>query len=122
MIKNATFKKIIIGCIQGAGFLNRLFVVYQVQKGVEPGYRQGMVKKLAQDAIKRVMEFRQTDGGFSFYKNKSQTRYYYASVSKGLPISDLHGTAMFVWAIALCLELLGDEVPAVGEAWKAHRA
>jgi len=106
----------------GCGFLNRLFVVYQAQKGVEDGYRVREIKKLAKDALKRVMEFHQADGGFSFYKNKSQTRYYYASVSKGLPVSDLHGSAMFVWAIALCLELLGEDAPEGGEAWKAHKA
>jgi len=106
----------------GCGFLNRLFVVYQAQKGVEEGYRQTEIRKLAQDALKRVMEFYRTDGGFSFYKNKSQTHYYYAKVSKGLPVSDLHGTAMFVWAIALCLELLGEEAPEGSEVWRAHRA
>ena len=106
----------------GCGFLNRLFVVYQAQKGVEEGYRQTEIRKLAQDALRRVMEFHLPDGGFSFYKNKSQARYYYASVSKGLPVSDLHGAAMFVWAIALCLELLGEDAPEGAEVWKAHKA
>lgn len=106
----------------GCGFLNRLFVVYQAQKGVEPGYRQVELRKLVQDALKRVLEFRQADGGFSFYKNKSQTRYYFVPVSKGLPVSDLHGTAMFVWAIALCLELLGEDAPEGSEVWRVHKA
>jgi|APSaa5957512622_1039677.scaffolds.fasta_scaffold14116_2 hypothetical protein len=106
----------------GCGFLNRLFVVYQAQKGVEEGYRAGEIKKLAQDALKRVVEFRHADGSFPFYKDKAQTRYYSACVSKGLPLSDLHGTTMFTWAIALCLELLGEDAPEGAEVWKAHKA
>ena len=106
----------------GCGFLNRLFVIYQAQKGAEEGYRVGEIRKLAKDALKRIMEFRQIDGCFSFYKKKSQTRYYYAKVSKGLPVSDLHGVAMFVWAIALCLELLGEDAPEGSEVWRVHRA
>ena len=43
-------------------------------------------------------------------------------VSKGISLSDLHGTAMFVWAIALCLELLGEDAPEGSEVWRVHRA
>ena len=107
---------------EGCGFLNRLFVVHQARKGVEESYRIGEIKKLAQVALERVMQFHQADGGFSFYENKSQTHYYSARVSKGLPISDLHGTTMFVWAIALCLGMLGENAPDGAEVWKAHKA
>lgn len=106
----------------GCGFLNRLFVLYQAKKGVEDGYRIKKIRKLAQDALERVMVFHRPDGGFSFYKNKAQTGYYYASMSKGLPVSDLHGAAMFVWAIALCLELLGEDAPEGSEVWRVHKA
>ena len=106
----------------GCGFLNRLFVVYQAQKGVEYGYRIKEIKKLAKDALERVMTFHRPDGGFSFYRNKAQTSYYSTSVSKGLPVSDLHGTAMFVWAIALCLELLAEDAPEGSEVWRVHKA
>lgn len=106
----------------GCNFLNRLFVVHQAKRGLEKDYRVQEIKKLARKALKKIMEFHQTDGGFSFFKNRAQTNYYHARVSKGLPVSDLHGTTMFVWTIALCLELLGDDGPEGSEAWRVHRA
>jgi len=47
---------------------------------------------------------------------------YGAKVSKGFAISDLHGTAMMCWAIALALDLLKPDLPEGGEYWRAHRA
>ena len=46
-------------------------------------------------------------GAFSFLKGKANTRYYNATISRGLPEPDIHGTVMFVNGIALIAELLG---------------
>ena len=46
-------------------------------------------------------------GGFSFFINKSQTDYYDAKVSEGLPEPDIHGTVMFLWGIVLISDILG---------------
>lgn len=104
------------------GFLNRLFVVQQAVKGVPSGYRQEAIHRLAFEVLGAVNHFRQTDRAFSFFEEHAQTRYYNAPVSQGYLVSDLHGTTMLVWAIAITLELLGDEAPIEAKCWRAHKA
>jgi len=105
----------------GCGFLNRLFVIHEAMKGSPLGYRRELIRELAMNALETVIRFQKPDGGFSFYETYAQTHYYGARVSKGLPVSDLHGTAMMVWAIALAIELIGDDAPSGSELWRAHR-
>lgn len=105
----------------GCGFLNRLFVIHQARKASERGYRAAEVKMLAEEAMQQVKRFQKPDGAFSFYESGAQTYYYGARVSSGDPVSDLHGTAMLTWAIALCAELLEySGTPYNG--WKVHWA
>ncbi|MDH3974327.1 MAG: hypothetical protein OEV42_08610 [Deltaproteobacteria bacterium] len=105
----------------GCGFLNRLFVVYNANKAVPEGYRKESVHKLAHQALEIAANFRSEGGAFSFFEGKSQINYYGAVVSRGDNVSDLHGTAMFVWAIALALKILGKEAPKGSENWKPHK-
>lgn len=49
------------------------------------------------------------DGGFSFYTRKAQTNYYGVPVSRGLPESDLQGTCLLVWALAMLQRLAAPE-------------
>lgn len=106
----------------GCGILNRLFVLQQARKKAPHGYRQKEIRKTAFHALDTVQEFQNSNGGFSFYKHKSQTSYYGAKISKGFAVSDLHGTAMMTWAIAIALDLLGEDAPEGAKKWKYHRA
>jgi hypothetical protein len=105
----------------GCSFLNRIFVVWQARKGAPQGYRQEEVHALALEALSRTDNYRQLDGAFSFYPTRAQTNYYGARVSRGLRESDLHGTTMLVWAIAISLDLLGDETDAEVQHWKVQK-
>ncbi|MCK4389251.1 MAG: hypothetical protein KAV83_03305 [Desulfobacterales bacterium] len=106
----------------GGGILNRLFVLQQARKGALPGYRQDDIRKIAFHALEAVPGFQKSDGGFSFFfQQKSQTFYYGVKVSQGLPVSDLHGTAMMTWAIAVAVDLLGEDAPGDTKKWKCHR-
>ena len=50
-------------------------------------------------------------GGFSYFKNKSQTHYYGVEISNGLNTPDIHGTTLLVWALAMIFKILGDDYP-----------
>jgi len=106
----------------GCGFLNRLYVVHEAAKMSPSGYRAGEIRDLAWKALRAALRFQRSDGGFSFYESHSQTSYYGALVSKGLPVSDLHGCAMITWAIGLCVDMLADAAPRGSEHWRAHEA
>lgn len=105
----------------GCGFLNQLFVVQQSRLGAPPGYRQIDMAALGERILYEVTKFKKPDGAFSFYTNRSQTSYYFARVSKGFPVSDLHGTVMLTWAIAIALDLLGDRAPRGSEKWRCQK-
>lgn len=104
----------------GCGFLNRLFVVQQARKGYANDDFEEEIAVLGQKALSQIKQFQKTDGAFSFFPDKSQTGYYYAKVSEGLPVSDLHGTMMLSWAAAIALDLLGDYAPAGSGNWKGQ--
>jgi hypothetical protein len=101
----------------GCGFLNRLFVVHQARKGIIKKDFSAEVQSLGQKVFSEIKKFQKPDGAFSFYPDKSQVSYYYAKVTKGLPVSDLHGTVMLSWAVAIALDLLGDQAPKGSENW-----
>lgn len=90
------------------GFLNRLFVVQQASKGVAIDYKITDRLNLAYHSLEKLKDFRSSDGGFSFFYNKTQVNYYSAKVSEGFPVSDLHGTVMITWAIAIALEMISE--------------
>jgi hypothetical protein len=69
----------------GCGFLNRLFVVYAGLRGCPMKYRADEIAQLGQEELAKIGMFRKDDGGFSFYRDRSQTAYYGARVSKGFP-------------------------------------
>jgi len=106
----------------GCGFLNRLFVVQQARKAVPKGYRQDDINQLVQKAMEVVMKFYKEDGAFSFYPERSQVNYYFTKVSRGFPVSDLHGTMMMSWVLSVCFNLIGkDSSGSIGE-WRCQKA
>ena len=56
------------------------------------------------------------DGGFSFYARKAQTNYYGVPVSRGLEESDVQGTCLLVWALAMMSQMCG-----INAGWKTMR-
>lgn len=105
----------------GCRFLNRLFVVRESLRGCPPGYRQEDVIRLGEEVLEIVQQFRKKDGAFSFFIDGSQTGYYGFKVGKKLPISDLHGTVMITWAVALALELCDRSKFEGAEMWRAPK-
>jgi hypothetical protein len=91
----------------GCSFLNRLLVVHETSKHVDPGYRNSEIEELAFKYLDQTRKFMRSDGAFSYNIKRAQLRYDNAWVSLGGEQSDMHGTMMLTWASALCLDLLG---------------
>ncbi|MBN1493696.1 MAG: hypothetical protein JW938_06065 [Candidatus Omnitrophica bacterium] len=106
----------------GCGFLNRLFVVYQCRKVTPKEFRQNEISLLATNALDRLQAFKKGDGGFSFYQDKAQSCFLGAPTSRGDAISDMHGTVMISWALAIIAELLGDSAPPGSQEWRVHKS
>lgn len=84
---------------------NTLYVLYLCDKNLD--YRKSEIKKFVLNEIDNWMNYyHKKYYAFSFYKDKAQTNYYGARVSKGLDEPDLHGSAMFIWGILIASEIL----------------
>lgn len=71
-------------------------------------HRRKDIENFCRQRIEIIKQFRKPDGGFSFFPNSSQTSIYGVPVSKGHPVSDIHGTVLFLWALAMVKNILGD--------------
>lgn len=95
---------------------NRLFVLHCLKDQLES--LPTAVEPLFCTSLEFIHRFLQPDGGLSSSPTGSLSRYYYAKVSQGLPLGDLHGLCLLTWAIALGagltnqLDLLGWQIVA----------
>lgn len=89
----------------GCSIQNNLFVLQQASRNCH--HRKNEIINKARETLRNIELYKKSDGGYSFYRDKTQTVYYGYPVSMGFNESDLHGTMMFTWVIATCLELLG---------------
>ena len=50
--------------------------------------------------------FYKNEGGYSYFRNKSQTHYYGVKISEGLPTPDIHATLLCNWGNIMILDTL----------------
>jgi hypothetical protein len=82
-----------------------IYVLHQCAR--HTSHRKHEIEGYFQRRIKAIERFRRTDGAFSFFAGGAQTHYYGVPVSRGLPVSDVHGTTLFVWTLVMIGDLLG---------------
>ncbi|MDM8515624.1 hypothetical protein QUF76_05445 [Desulfobacterales bacterium HSG16] len=70
-------------------------------------YRQSEIRTVAEKRLDIIRGFMNDDGAFSFHPGKAGTHYYGVEVSRGFAESDVHGTNLFVWTIAMLAEIIG---------------
>lgn len=90
----------------GCGFFNNLFVIYNCIKYDKSLLSEFSLINYLQNIFVAIKKFQRDDGGYSFYSDKSQTKFYGAVVSKGYVESDLHGTSMITWAFVIISNLI----------------
>jgi hypothetical protein len=90
----------------GCGFFNNLFVIYNCIKYDNSLLSEFSLLQYLQNIFVAIKKFQREDGGYSFYSNKSQTKFYGAVVSEGYLESDLHGTSMITWAFVIISNLI----------------
>lgn len=96
----------------GCDNLNAMYVLYYAFNSTNRSYRKNEVHKYCQGALTRYKKYMRGSNnyslGFSFLPNSNPRRYYGMKVTKGTWDADIHGTYMFTWAIALTLDILGE--------------
>jgi len=88
---------------QGCHLVDAVYVIHQCLAG-RPADRA--VKEFCIKILEMIKLHANTDGGFSFNVKKAQTNYYGVEVSRGLEESDIQGTCLLTWAIAMIWKIL----------------
>ena len=64
-----------------------------------------------------MSHYKDRDGGFAYFKNKSQEYYYGVKITNGFDEADIHGTTLLTWALAMIFSIIGEPYP----RWKIIR-
>ncbi|HUE88003.1 MAG TPA: hypothetical protein VMO26_18165 [Vicinamibacterales bacterium] len=89
--------------------VDAVYVLYRC--GMVTTYRQGAVQSYCRQALDLIRRHHNRDGGFSYQVGRSQTGYYGVQITRGLAVSDLHGTLLMAWAVAMIVEILERNTP-----------
>jgi hypothetical protein len=102
---------------EGCHLADAVYVLYRCAKQTK--HRRGDIEAYC-EALWPMLRghFVPAEGGFSYHAGKSQTSYYGVPIARGLPVADIHGTILLVWAAVMMLELQGR----LPQGWRAIRS
>ena len=106
-------KKIIDFCLnnkpvfEGCDIVDYIYVLNMCSKAVN--YKKSEVIMLLSELSKEMdVLFNSKSGGYSYFRNKSQTHYYGVKITEGVDTPDIHATLLCTWANIMILETLGQ--------------
>lgn len=91
---------------EGCHLVDAIYVLYRCSQQSE--HRKADIQTYGKKVLEIIKEHTHRDGGFSYGRQRSQTHYYGVPISKGYAVSDIHGTCLLTWAVAMILEILDD--------------
>jgi len=89
---------------EGCHIVDVVYVLFRC--AAQTSHRRRDIQAFCGDVVRLVNRHRQADGGYSYWVDRSQTSYYGVPISDGLPVGDIHGTTLLVWALTMCASLL----------------
>jgi hypothetical protein len=93
--------------VDGCNLVDSIYVLYRCAN--QTTNLSSRAIEYINEIMNMIAAHHNTDGGFSYNVGRAQKWYYGVPISKGLKESDIHGTVLLVWALAMIFELLGDE-------------
>ena len=97
---------------EGCHLVDVAYVLHKCRQQTD--HREHDVREYARALLEMIRLHHNDDGGFSYWIGKSQTGYYGVPITTGMPVSDIHGTLLLTWALAMVLRLTGDgDTPAL---------
>ena len=91
---------------EGCHLVDAIYVICRCSQ--QSKHRRADVQTYCNKVLGMIKEHYNQDGGFSYDIQRSQTYYYSVPISEGHAVSDIHGTCLLVWAVAMILEILDD--------------
>ena len=91
---------------EGCHLVDAVYVLYQCRQYT--AHRCDDIRDYSRGLLEMIRLHHNPDGGFSYWIGKSQTMYYGVPITSGMPVSDIHGTLLLTWALAMVLHLIDD--------------
>jgi hypothetical protein len=91
---------------EGCHLVDAVYVLYRCLQFTS--HRKQEIQAYCIQVLEMVQKHHNAYGGLSYSIGRSQTSYYGAPISTGLPESDIHDTILLTWAIAMILDVLED--------------
>lgn len=91
---------------EGCHLVDSVYVLYRCLQYSQQ--RKADVQAYCIQVLDMIKRHHNKDGGFSYNIGRSQTHYYGVPISKGYAVSDIHGTCLLTWAVAMILEILDN--------------
>lgn len=98
----------------GCHLVDAIYVLHQALTCGHESHADDRVRAYCGQVQELIRAHANADGAFSFYVRKAQTAYYGVPISRGLEESDIQGTCLLVWALAMIWRL----VDPAGAQWK----
>jgi len=90
----------------GCHLVDAVYVLYRCLQQTQ--YKRAKIQAYCAQVLDMIKQHYNPDGGFSYGIGRSQTGYYGVPISRGLAESDIHGTCLLAWAVAMILETLDN--------------
>ncbi len=91
---------------EGCQLVDAAYVLHRCVQ--ETRYRREEISEYCKGLLEMIRLHHNPDGGFSYWIGKSQTVYHGVPITVGMPVSDVHGTMLLTWALAMVIRLIGD--------------
>jgi len=104
---------LIESCLQGVPpaeachVVNAVYVLYRCLQ--QTSYKKDKVQAYCADLADSIRQYYNADGGFSYCIGRSQLHYYNVPIAHGYAESDIHGTCLLTWALAMIFTIMDDQ-------------
>mgnify|MGYP001159915151 FL=1 len=93
---------------EGCDLVDIVYVLYKCSE--QTNYRKKDIISYLNNLIDEIyFHYKEEEGGFSYFINKSQTHYYGVQITSGLNVADIHGTILLTWALSMIYNIQEEE-------------
>ena len=93
---------------EGCDIVDYVYVLSSCSQ--QTNYKKNKVNSIFTDLLEEIKTlYNPVDGAFSYFKNKCQTHYYGANIINQSNQSDIHGTLLCLWGIAMIIKNLEED-------------
>jgi hypothetical protein len=91
---------------EGCHLVDAVYVLHRCL--AQTDHRKDEVQEFCRELVSIVRAHHNSDGGFSYFAGRAQPHYHRVRITKGPPISDLHGSVLLTWAVVMMLDILEE--------------